>query len=233
MMVSNLKYDRNSEFATEQDIDKNNQLKLATKAGNLTAAATLFTNAEQVKALESAYKRTKIQGQNIMQMHQAVMAAGEHVVVKNKVTGKEIPAVLVAKRVRDKDFKKIFTEDVLRALVDARMAGKKLPCVQVARVLEMFGAIIGMAQNDNIIYKSAREISETLQKRGLDASLSTTKRYIKTLQSINMIRSQGHGKYMLNPSLLASAGREDRLALVTIYDKHNQINQLDDEDLPF
>lgn len=90
-----------------------------------------------------------------------------------------------------------------------------------------------MAQNDNIIYKSAREISETLQKRGLDASLSTTKRYIKTLQSINMIRSQGHGKYMLNPSLLASAGREDRLALVTIYDKHNQINQLDDEDLPF
>lgn len=226
MNDNNIKFDKKTEIITRNDLDAVKQLRLATKAGSVSAAAALLQSSEQVRAMSAAAKSTKICGSTVSQFHLCSPAPGQEVQMQDPATGKTIPVLVHEKRIKDKDFSKIFLNDLIFTITNAE--DKLLPNKQIKKILLILSRLLNIADYNNLICKTRLEIS-----RALELSPRTADRYISSFIRLGILRQAGHGKYMLNPMCVAKTGKEYRQGLLLIYNKESDEDDNNNDDIPF
>lgn len=138
-------------------------------------------------------------------------------------TGERIPVLTVVRKVKDKDFTKIFAGELLSRLAEA---DSELPVKNLLKIIRFVTELLTLAnREDNMIYASVTEMAKKMML-GRD----TVHRYIKSFQEIGLIINKGYGKWQLDPSVFSELGNEERRNILVEYKRVADEKTKDRED---
>lgn len=126
------------------------------------------------------------------------------------VSGESVKVLSVERRVRDKDFTKIFAGELLTRLSES---DNELPVKNLLKAIKFITELLALAKReDNIVYASISELS-----RKLMLSRDTTHRYLKSFQQLGLIINVGYGKWQLDPAVFSQLDAEERKGILVQY----------------
>jgi len=126
------------------------------------------------------------------------------------VTGEQIQTLNIVRKIKDKDFTKVFASELLSRLSEA---DTDLPVKNVLRIFRFITQLMELADSGtNMVYATVSELS-----RSLMIGRNTTHRYLKCFQELGLIKNIGYGKWQLDPAVFSQVAPEDRRNILVQY----------------
>ncbi len=104
----------------------------------------------------------------------------------------------------DRDFTKVFFGKLLDQIEENQEAD--VGSNGLLKGLGFLGKLVGLMGYDNHIRMTQNEIAEPLE-----LSVSATKRFLGTLEKLDLLVSKGHGDYMISPEVFSQVGNKERI----------------------
>jgi hypothetical protein len=205
------------------------QSRIITKE-DATDVAFMVQDGIDPKAVDAAIKSTRnrenetmqyqnVEVQSVVEEPRPVYSVKQGSTIKaiSLATGAPIQALVVEKRVKDRDFNKLFLGEMLARLAGLDELGVErsdLPLKSVSSALDRLLQLVNLANADNVIIADQKALSKLWR-----CSVPTVSRYLQVFQLIGLIKPQLRSVYMLDPDIFAMVGKAERVALVSIFNR--------------